>query len=100
MIVNLSIGINPRNCSVFPSFQDKLSSKKFTVHGHRDGGQTSCPGTAYYELIQDWPHYGGPLNSTDSTSPSGSDVIRQTSGVVAMLVILVLFAAFLQVAIV
>ncbi|KAI0220506.1 hypothetical protein LSAT2_028000 [Lamellibrachia satsuma] len=53
------------------SVEDKLSREAFTIRGHRDGGQTSCPGTAYYELIQDWPHYVGTLDSTDSTSPSG-----------------------------
>ncbi|KAK2173460.1 hypothetical protein NP493_874g00007 [Ridgeia piscesae] len=67
----------------------KLNHKHFTVHGHRDGGQTSCPGTAYYELIQDWPHYGGPLK------PTGNDATRQTPIIAAALMILVSFAAFL-----
>ncbi|KAH3691048.1 peptidoglycan-recognition protein SC2-like [Dreissena polymorpha] len=29
----------------------------YRLYGHRDAGQTSCPGTALYNLIQTWPHY-------------------------------------------
>jgi N-acetylmuramoyl-L-alanine amidase len=25
--------------------------------GHRQGTATECPGNAYYDLIQSWPHY-------------------------------------------
>lgn len=34
----------------------KLTSP-YTLRGHRDMGQTSCPGTKLYELIKTWPHY-------------------------------------------
>ncbi|PVD20600.1 hypothetical protein C0Q70_18756 [Pomacea canaliculata] len=29
----------------------------YTLKGHRDVGQTECPGTKLYELIHSWPHY-------------------------------------------
>nr|KAG5698050.1 hypothetical protein BaRGS_016698 [Batillaria attramentaria] len=32
-------------------------SPHYTLKGHRDVGTTACPGTAYYNLIQSWPHY-------------------------------------------
>ncbi|XP_045194511.2 peptidoglycan-recognition protein SC2-like isoform X1 [Mercenaria mercenaria] len=35
---------------------NKLVSN-YTMLGHRDVGSTACPGTAYYNLIQTWPHY-------------------------------------------
>jgi N-acetylmuramoyl-L-alanine amidase len=40
--------------------QGKLSAA-YTLHGHRDGGCTDCPGQAFYDLINTWPHYGGVL---------------------------------------
>jgi len=33
----------------------------YTLHGHRDGGCTDCPGDALYNIITGWPHYDGPL---------------------------------------
>jgi len=38
----------------------KLSSS-YSLHGHRDGTCTSCPGDALYATIRTWPRYGGPL---------------------------------------
>jgi len=38
----------------------KLSSN-YTLHGHRDGTCTSCPGNALYATIRTWPRYGGSL---------------------------------------
>jgi peptidoglycan recognition protein len=38
----------------------KLSSS-YSLHGHRDGTCTSCPGNALYATIKTWPRYGGPL---------------------------------------
>ncbi|KAK3590387.1 hypothetical protein CHS0354_028496 [Potamilus streckersoni] len=35
---------------------NKLSST-YILHGHRDVGQTECPGNKLYDLIQSWPHY-------------------------------------------
>ncbi|KAK3609447.1 hypothetical protein CHS0354_020383 [Potamilus streckersoni] len=32
-------------------------SNSYILHGHRDVGQTACPGTKLYDLIQSWPHY-------------------------------------------
>ncbi|KAK7109321.1 peptidoglycan-recognition protein SC2-like [Littorina saxatilis] len=32
-------------------------SHSYTLKGHRDVGTTACPGTAYYNLIQSWPHF-------------------------------------------
>ena len=29
----------------------------YTLRGHRDVGQTACPGDKLYELIKTWPHY-------------------------------------------
>ncbi|PVD29398.1 hypothetical protein C0Q70_08649 [Pomacea canaliculata] len=29
----------------------------YTLKGHRDVGDTDCPGTALYNLIHTWPHY-------------------------------------------
>ncbi|KAK7484920.1 hypothetical protein BaRGS_00023840 [Batillaria attramentaria] len=34
----------------------KISSS-YTLKGHRDVGQTSCPGDALYNLIHSWSHY-------------------------------------------
>ncbi|XP_060586631.1 peptidoglycan-recognition protein SC2-like [Ruditapes philippinarum] len=34
----------------------KLSST-YLLRGHRDVGQTACPGQKLYDLIQTWPHY-------------------------------------------
>ena len=34
----------------------KLSTN-FRLLGHRDVGQTECPGEALYKEIQKWPHY-------------------------------------------
>ncbi|KAK3590386.1 hypothetical protein CHS0354_028495 [Potamilus streckersoni] len=34
----------------------KISSS-YILHGHRDVGQTDCPGNKLYDLIQSWPHY-------------------------------------------
>jgi N-acetylmuramoyl-L-alanine amidase len=44
-------------CSVT---KGKLATN-YTLHGHRDGGRTTCPGQKLYDLIRTWPHYGGPL---------------------------------------
>jgi len=38
----------------------KLSSS-YSLHGHRDGRCTSCPGNALYATINTWPRYGGRL---------------------------------------
>lgn len=37
-------------------------SGSYTLHGHRDGVCTDCPGTAFYNLIKTWPRYGGRLS--------------------------------------
>ena len=37
------------------------SAKNYTLHGHRDGGSTACPGQKLYDHIKKWPHYGGKL---------------------------------------
>ena len=29
----------------------------YSLYGHRDVGTTACPGTAFYHVIQTWPHY-------------------------------------------
>lgn len=29
----------------------------YRLYGHRDAGQTSCPGDALYNEIRTWPHY-------------------------------------------
>ena len=79
--------------------QDKLRRETFTVHGHRDGGRTACPGDTYYELIQDWPNYGGSLHPSTDPTPSGSDVARRPSSLAVALVVLMSFAASLRVAI-
>jgi len=39
----------------------KLSSS-YSLHGHRDGTCTSCPGDTLYATIRTWPRYGGRLN--------------------------------------
>ena len=92
--------------SVLP-LQGKLRQETFTVHGHRDGGRTACPGDQYYELIQDWPNYGGSLHpSTEPTpfhpstepTPSGSDVARRPSCIAVALVVLMSCAASMRVA--
>jgi len=33
----------------------------YSLHGHRDGGCTDCPGDALYNIIRTWPLYGGAL---------------------------------------
>jgi len=38
----------------------KLSSN-YSLHGHRDGTCTDCPGNALYATIRTWPRYGGSL---------------------------------------
>ena len=30
----------------------------FVMYGHRDVGNTSCPGDSFYRLIKTWNHYG------------------------------------------
>lgn len=37
------------------------TATNYTLHGHRDGGCTSCPGQKLYDLINTWPHYAGKL---------------------------------------
>ena len=37
------------------------TATNYTLHGHRDGGCTECPGEKLYELIRTWSHYGGKL---------------------------------------
>ncbi|XP_061190662.1 peptidoglycan recognition protein 1-like [Saccostrea echinata] len=32
-------------------------TQNYVLKGHRDVGQTSCPGDKFYALIQTWPHY-------------------------------------------
>jgi len=39
---------------------DKIS-KNYSLHGHRDGVCTSCPGNALYNQIKSWPKFGGGL---------------------------------------
>nr|KAG5698049.1 hypothetical protein BaRGS_016697 [Batillaria attramentaria] len=34
-----------------------MISPHYTLKGHRDVGQTACPGTAFYHVIQSWSHY-------------------------------------------
>jgi len=41
--------------------QGKLS-RTYTLHGHKDGGNTVCPGQALYSEIRKWSHFGGPIN--------------------------------------
>jgi N-acetylmuramoyl-L-alanine amidase len=38
----------------------KLSSN-YSLHGHRDGTCTECPGNTFYATIRTWPRYGGQL---------------------------------------
>jgi len=38
----------------------KLSST-YSLHGHRDGTCTECPGNTLYATIKTWPRYGGVL---------------------------------------
>jgi N-acetylmuramoyl-L-alanine amidase len=38
----------------------KISSS-YTLHGHRDGRSTTCPGNALYNEIKTWANYGGGL---------------------------------------
>lgn len=40
---------------------DNGVSSAYSLHGHRDGGCTDCPGDALYSEIITWPHYGGVL---------------------------------------
>ncbi|CAL8105796.1 unnamed protein product [Calicophoron daubneyi] len=35
-------------------------TRTYKLLGHRDVGNTSCPGDAFYEIIKTWPHYGRP----------------------------------------
>ncbi|CAL8105787.1 unnamed protein product [Calicophoron daubneyi] len=35
-------------------------TRTYKLLGHRDVGNTSCPGDAFYEVIKTWPHYGRP----------------------------------------
>jgi len=39
---------------------NKLSAS-YSLHGHRDGTCTSCPGDTLYATIKTWPRYGGQL---------------------------------------
>ncbi|KAK7505805.1 hypothetical protein BaRGS_00003076 [Batillaria attramentaria] len=32
-------------------------SASYTLKGHRDVGNTDCPGQKLYDLIHSWPHY-------------------------------------------
>lgn len=32
-------------------------TQNYVLKGHRDVGQTSCPGDKLYALIKTWPHY-------------------------------------------
>ena len=32
-------------------------SSNYSLYGHRDVGTTACPGTAFYHVVQTWPHY-------------------------------------------
>jgi len=43
--------------------QGKMSTS-YTLHGHKDGGSTACPGTALYYEIRTWPRFAGPLQWT------------------------------------
>jgi N-acetylmuramoyl-L-alanine amidase len=36
-------------------------SASYTLHGHRDGVCTTCPGNALYNHISSWPRFGGKL---------------------------------------
>jgi N-acetylmuramoyl-L-alanine amidase len=36
-------------------------SNTYSLHGHRDGVCTDCPGQTFYDLIRTWPRYGGRL---------------------------------------
>jgi N-acetylmuramoyl-L-alanine amidase len=37
-------------------------SSSYTLHGHRDGVCTTCPGDALYNLIKTWPRFTGKLS--------------------------------------
>jgi N-acetylmuramoyl-L-alanine amidase len=39
---------------------NKLSAN-YSLHGHRDGTCTDCPGNSLYATIKTWPRYGGQL---------------------------------------
>ena len=43
--------------------QGKMSTS-YTLHGHKDGGSTACPGTALYYEIRTWPRFAGRLQWT------------------------------------
>eukprot|EP00106_Octopus_bimaculoides_P018844 XP_014786286.1 PREDICTED: peptidoglycan recognition protein-like [Octopus bimaculoides] len=32
-------------------------SENYTLAGHRDLGNTECPGTNLYNIIKEWPHF-------------------------------------------
>jgi N-acetylmuramoyl-L-alanine amidase len=36
-------------------------SRSMSLHGHRDGVCTDCPGQTFYNLLTTYPSYGGPL---------------------------------------
>jgi len=42
--------------------QPQNISIEYTLHGHRDGVCTSCPGDKLYSLISNWPHFTGKLH--------------------------------------
>lgn len=37
---------------------------RYSLHGHRDGDCTACPGDRLYDVIKKWAHYGGRLKKT------------------------------------
>jgi len=37
-------------------------SRTYSLHGHRDGVCTTCPGQSLYDLIKTWPNFGGRLS--------------------------------------
>jgi len=60
--------VNPNNAALTVTQQliscgvnlRKLSAT-YSLHGHRDGTCTSCPGDRLYATIKTWPRYGGQL---------------------------------------
>ena len=53
------------------------SAKKYTLHGHRDGGSTDCPGQKLYDHIKKWPHYGGKLPHKSTTAEPARNLSLQ-----------------------
>ena len=55
------------NLMIACAIKENKLTPNYKLYGHRDVGNTACPGDAFYKLIETWPHFAGNLTIVKPT---------------------------------